>query len=118
MASESGKDSALFEDLKTTSVVECLDRIPQIDQLRRISEDIAQGDVTRMDQLSAVRKHEPSSEQLSLEGLGRSHPVDLNELLADAIKEDGALNSLFKELKMSEGGQHVELIKKLDFAIM
>lgn len=31
VAAVSGKESALFEDLKTTSVVECLDRIPQID---------------------------------------------------------------------------------------
>lgn len=41
VAAVTGKESALFEDLKTTSVVECLDRIPQIDQLRRISEDLA-----------------------------------------------------------------------------
>ena len=39
---EATGQSALFEDLKTQGAVKCLDDIPQIHDLRKISEEIAQ----------------------------------------------------------------------------
>lgn len=57
--------SPLFEDLKTHSVVDCLDKIPQIDELRRISEDIKQTDITSIKQFSDLGKHAPLDETLS-----------------------------------------------------